>query len=115
MPRGGWASLCTAEVTENSSFLDAAIADFTIFIKTTPRNVRAYWGRARPYQDKGEYDRAIVDSIQALWLRPQSAMTYSERGMTYASNGDYDKAVADFTKSIQLSSATGPAKDLAKV
>src|SRR5438552_9181988 len=38
----GWAHLCKAEVTESVSFLDAAIADFTIFIKTTPRNVLAY-------------------------------------------------------------------------
>lgn len=60
----GWAYVCKAEMGESVSFLDAAIADFTMFIKTTPRNVRAYWGRARAYHDKGEYDRAITDLNQ---------------------------------------------------
>jgi tetratricopeptide (TPR) repeat protein len=109
----GWGYVCKAEVTENVSFLDAAIADFTIFIKTTPRNVRAYWGRGRAYRDKGEYDRAIADANQALWLRPQSGMTYNERGMSYTSKGDYDNAITDFTKSIELGNATQSPKDLA--
>jgi len=111
----GWAYVCKAEVTESASLLDTAIADFTIFIKTTPRDVCAHLGRGRAYLDKGEYDGAIADANQALLLRPRSGVAYNDRGMSYTSKGDYDKAVADFTKSIELGNPTRSAKDLAIV
>jgi tetratricopeptide (TPR) repeat protein len=71
-------------------------------VHKSPRNARAYNGRAIAYIARGDYKEAILDFNKAVELAPGYALAYNNQGGAYFKMGNYAQAVSDFNKAIEL-------------
>src|ERR1700728_42141 len=78
---------------------DLAIADFSQLIQLNVRE--AYFGRARAYYQKRDYDRAIADLDEVIEHNPTAA-ALKLRGNAYLKKEDYENAGANYSRAIQL-------------
>jgi tetratricopeptide (TPR) repeat protein len=81
---------------------DDSIAACDRHLARNPRSAAAYYGRARAYGLKGDYDRAIADLDRAIRLKPKNADYYTERCWAYDSKHEYDRAMADCAEATRL-------------
>ena len=92
---------------------DNAIANFDEVIRLTPKDARAFYGRALAWKRKRNFARAIADFNSAIQLDPRYAAAYNERAWLWATCTDVkyrdaSKAVESARKACALSS--GPSK-----
>ena len=72
------------------------------FSKLIALNIReAYYGRARAYYDKRDYDRAIAD-LNEVVKHSAPAPVLELRGNAFLKRGNYPAAYTDFTSALQL-------------
>lgn len=69
---------------------------------------RAYFLRARAYEELRQYARAIVDLDAGLKLTPKATMGYQSRGSDHFRLGHFTQAIADFDKFIELAPEQAP-------
>jgi tetratricopeptide (TPR) repeat protein len=93
---------------------DQAIAALTRTIAIDPKNILAYFERARAYQDKalsdfdayvneGHYeDLAIQDYDEVIHLNPDFDMAFNNRGTAFMALLQYDRALKDFDEAVRL-------------
>jgi len=85
---------------------EKALADYTSAIKLDPENVKAYWGRAKLYQQEGWRPGASIkaeaDFGKAISLDPENDRIYHDRGVFYQEAGETEKAYSDFDKAAEL-------------
>ena len=108
------------------SELDLAVAEYDLIIRIDPDNARAYTGRGRTYDLKGEHDLAIADYTAAIRIDPfirglahrkslggdagdyDLAWAQYYRGCSYLSKGEADLAKRDFDSATLLGHAGFP-------
>jgi len=81
-----------------------AAADFDRVIEMNPKNVDAYYLRAKAYGKLEEWKKAIQDYSTVIELDPDNWEAYQGRGFAKAIKeiGDTQGAIADFTAAIKL-------------
>lgn len=81
---------------------EAAINDYTGFIRLNPDYIDAYYKRGRSYEARGDYYKAIEDYNKYIAVKPNIAQAYLSRANAFRNTSRYDKAVADFDKAIEV-------------
>lgn len=81
---------------------EAAIADFSQFLKFNPNGIKAYYQRGLALHNLGDYQGAIADLNQYLHFNPSDAKARYSRGLIRSQLGDYNGATADYTKAISI-------------
>ena len=81
---------------------DAKIAACDLLIKRQPQNSRAYFGRARAFDQKEMFEAAILDLSRAVELDPLYAQAYWARGKALAGLARRREAVQDYSKALEL-------------
>ena len=85
---------------------EKALADYTTAIKLDHENVKAFWGRAKLYQQEGWRPGASIkaeaDYRKAISLDPENGRIYHDRGVFYQGIGEAEKAYTDFDKAAEL-------------
>jgi tetratricopeptide (TPR) repeat protein len=79
-----------------------AISYFTRRISDQPKDVAAYWMRARLLLQEKACDRARADIDRAIELEPKRAGLYVTRGMILVQQQQFDRALADCNRAIEL-------------
>jgi lipoprotein NlpI len=81
---------------------DEAITLITQAIALEPKNPRAYFVRARFYEESHEPAQAIADYDQVLKLDPRLPDAWQNRGSEHFKLGHIKESIADFDKFIEL-------------
>jgi tetratricopeptide (TPR) repeat protein len=84
---------------------EAAIADFSQFIRSYPSDVQGYRARAAAYYRRHEFDLAIADYGRVIEINPSGPSVYAYyayRAEVYGDKGDFDQSIADATKAIEI-------------
>jgi tetratricopeptide (TPR) repeat protein len=79
-----------------------AISDCTEALKTDPKNVLAYYGRANANFYLGLKSEAQADYSAAASLAPKNEFDFQARAIARLNTKDYPGAVADYTEAIAL-------------
>eukprot|EP01038_Epipyxis_sp_PR26KG_P013799 gene13799-18509_t len=75
--------------------IDAAIADYTMCIRTNLRHAEAYCNRAGLYKLKKDYSKAIEDMNKAIEINPSNIDFRMMRSHLFRESNDYLSAVND--------------------
>lgn len=79
-----------------------AINDFTRAIRLKPDDEKAYYERAKIYNDKGNYENAINDFNKIVEINPNNTDAYFNRGISYDGLKKFSEAIEDYSKVIEL-------------
>jgi len=82
--------------------IEAAINDFTAYIKKNQSSADVYNYRGLAYGYIGEIEKSISDFDKAIGLDPKFAEAYLNRATANASMGKFDKAIKDLDKSLKI-------------
>jgi tetratricopeptide (TPR) repeat protein len=90
---------------------DEAIADFDDVMRLTPKDARAYYGRAVGWQRKKDFAKAIADFNAAIQLDSRLVAAYNGRAWLWATCADAafrdaPKAIESARKACELTSAS---------
>lgn len=85
-----------------AGYIEAGIADLTIYIERHPRESLAYTKRGVRYLWKGDMDRAEKDFHQAILLKPDNAEAHDDLGVILARRGDYTNAQHHFQTTVSI-------------
>jgi tetratricopeptide (TPR) repeat protein len=101
-PRDTWSLFMRAAANHSLNKHDAAIEDYTAYLKLVPGSRSALNNRGNVWLSKKEYDKAIDDYTETIKGDPKFAMGYSNRAKAWLSKKEYEKAVEDSDKAIEL-------------
>lgn len=101
-PRDSWSLFMRAASNHLQNKHDAAIDDYTAYLKIVPGGRSGLNNRGNVWVSKKEYDKAIDDYTEALKGDPKFAMGYANRARAFLLKKDYDRAVADCDTAIEI-------------
>jgi tetratricopeptide (TPR) repeat protein len=101
-PRDSWSLFMRAAANHMLNKHDAAIEDYTAYLKIVPNGRSGLNNRGNVWVSKKEYDKAIDDYSEALKGDPKFAMGYANRARAWYLKKDYDRAVADCDTALEL-------------
>jgi lipoprotein NlpI len=87
---------------------DAAMELATKAIEADPNNPRAYFVRARFYEEGSEPAKALTDYDQTLKLDPRVAAAWQNRGIIHFKLAHIDESISDFDRFLKLNPAQAP-------
>ena len=111
MAWAGWTGVTCAAGTADSDLLyravaayhngdyDLAIGEFSQLIQDGDQD--AFYGRAKAFFQRHDFNHAIADLDQVIRIDPSSA-ALELRGMAYSALADYPDAAADFSRALKL-------------
>ena len=79
-----------------------AVESFTEAARLDPRQVEAYIGRAKAYEDRRSYDAADQDWKSALGLASRSVVVRLGRGAYFLRQGRNELALEEFTAALRI-------------
>ncbi len=79
-----------------------AVESFTEAARLDPRQVEAYIGRAKAYEDRRAYDAADQDWKSALGLASRSVVVRLGRGAYFLRQGRNELALEEFTAALRI-------------
>jgi Flp pilus assembly protein TadD len=85
-----------------AGYLDAGIADLSVYIERHPRDARAYTKRGVRYLWKGDEVHAEKDLRQAIDLNPNNAEAHDDLGVILARRGNYVDAQQHFQTTLSV-------------
>jgi len=106
--RAAWAYVNRGIAYSDKGDQDRAIADFTMAIWITPREVEAYNSRGLAHDRKGDCDLAIADFNRAMEISPGNPAHYNNRGVAYQCKQDYNQAFADYNRALAINPRNAP-------
>lgn len=93
-------SITSAVAAYRQGNFNLAIAEFTLLVQSGDRE--AYYGRAKAYFQKGDYDRAIADLDNVIQIQKDPSLAALElRGEAFFKKAAYESAILDFDRVIQ--------------
>jgi tetratricopeptide (TPR) repeat protein len=101
-PRDSWSLFMRAAANHALNKHDAAIEDYTAYLKLVPNGRSGLNNRGNVWMSKKEYDKAIDDYTEALKGDPKFAMGYANRARAWLNKKEYDRAVADCDTALEL-------------
>lgn len=79
-----------------------AIEEWTIHIKSNPKDDKVLFNRANLYRAMHKLPEALADYNKLVAMSPDDEDAHRRRGEVYMDQHDYNKAIEDFTKTIEL-------------
>jgi len=77
-------------------------------LASDPKDFRAWFLRARAYEETRDYARAVADYDAGLTLNTNAPIAYQRRGEAQFRLGHFKESIADFDKFIELMPAQAP-------
>lgn len=87
---------------DESGNVDAAIADYTVYLKSYPKGSNAYNNRGLLYQNKGNYQAAENDFTEKIEIDEHNTAGYINRASLYISLGREDDAIRDWEAGLEI-------------
>ncbi len=103
-----FAVACNSDVTREADQLfndgqyQAAIASYTEYLTTKPKDIKSLYNRGRAYEELGQTERAKGDFIKVLDLAPENLNANMSMGKYWYNKNSYDRAINFFNKVIQV-------------
>lgn len=85
-----------------AGYIDAGIADLSVYIERHPDNSRAYTKRGVRYLWKGDEANAERDLSKAIGLNPDNAEAHDDLGVILARRGAYADAQQHFETTVRV-------------
>lgn len=101
-PRDSWSLFMRAAANHALNKHDAAIEDYTAYLKLVPNGRSGLNNRGNVWMSKKEYDKAVDDYTEALKGDPKFAMGYANRARAWLNKKEYDRAAADCDTALEL-------------
>jgi tetratricopeptide (TPR) repeat protein len=79
---------------------DRALQKYGEAIALNPKLQDAYMGRARLYEQKGDYGKALADLAKSLELDPSSQSSLLEKAVILAQTGDTPRAISTLQQAV---------------
>lgn len=102
------ALLRSAEAALKSGKPAEAISFAGNILATDPKDYRAWFLRARAYEESRDYAKAIADYDAGLKLNTNVAVAWQRRGEAHFRLGHFKESIADFDRFIELLPAQAP-------
>ena len=106
---------CNSDVTRegdrlfNDGQYNAAIAAYTEYLSTKPKDIKSLYNRGRAYEELGQTEKARADFIKILDLSPENLNANMSMGKYWYNKKRYDQAIRFFDKVIQVDGRTSDA------
>jgi tetratricopeptide (TPR) repeat protein len=81
---------------------DAAILDYTVYLKKRPNDTKVLSKRSDVYFTIGNYVAAIADYTRNTKLNPNESANWINRSNAYFKIGEYELALSDLTNALQV-------------
>ena len=81
---------------------DAAIEDFSQFVRLSPKNYLAYFYRGFIRAENNDFSGAIADYNQAIEINPNFSLAYTNRGLAASRLGNTQSALEDYNRAISI-------------
>lgn len=101
---------CTSQVSKDADALfmqgeyEAAIAAYTEFLTTKPRDIKSIYNRGRAYEELGQLGKARADFIKVLDIDSENINANLSMGKYWYNQEDYKQAIDFFDKVLTVDS-----------